>query len=217
MDGYLDGPTDERLVLSNEADLARVDGVRAGCDAILVGAGTVRNDNPRLLVRAPELRRERLARGLAESPLKVTLTRRAALDPCSRFFVEGDVEKLVYCRSDAVDRARRRLGPVATVVDAGLPVDLPVLLADLGCRGIGRLLVEGGRDVHTQFLAEDLADELHLVIAPVFVGDPRAHRFVGDGRFPWRPGRRARLAETRQIGDVALLRYALSTRFDARG
>jgi 5-amino-6-(5-phosphoribosylamino)uracil reductase len=67
--------------------------------------------------------------------------------------------------------------------------------------------------VHTQFLTSDLADELHLVVAPFFVGDSRARRFVGDGRFPWNPRRRAQLAEVRQIGDVVLLRYALSRRF----
>ena len=48
LDGYLDDATDQRLLLSNEADFDRVDEVRAGCDAILVGAATVRNDNPRL-------------------------------------------------------------------------------------------------------------------------------------------------------------------------
>ena len=53
LDGYLDAATPERLVLSNEADLERVDAVRAECDAILVGAATIRNDNPRLLVRKP--------------------------------------------------------------------------------------------------------------------------------------------------------------------
>ena len=51
IDGYLDGATEERLLLSNDADFDRVDAVRASCDAILVGAATVRNDNPRLLVR----------------------------------------------------------------------------------------------------------------------------------------------------------------------
>ena len=55
IDGYIDTATDERLVLSNDADLDRVDAVRADSDAILVGAATVRNDNPRLLVRAPSL------------------------------------------------------------------------------------------------------------------------------------------------------------------
>ena len=68
LDGYLGGGTEERLVLSNDADLDRVDRVRAECDAILVGAGTVRDDNPRLLVRSPALRGQRRARGLAESP-----------------------------------------------------------------------------------------------------------------------------------------------------
>jgi 5-amino-6-(5-phosphoribosylamino)uracil reductase len=52
-----------------------------------------------------------------------------------------------------------------------------------------------------------------LVVAPFFVGDSRATRFVSDGRFPWNPGRRATLAGVRQIGDVVLLRYALSPRF----
>ena len=68
--------------------------------------------------------------------------------------------------------------------------------------------------VLTQFLTSDLADELHLVVAPFFVGTSRARRFVGDGAFPWNPGHRAHLAETRQIGDVVLLRYALSSRYD---
>ena len=53
LDGYLDNASQRRLVLSNAADLDRVDEVRAGCDAILVGAATVRADNPRLLVRQP--------------------------------------------------------------------------------------------------------------------------------------------------------------------
>ena len=52
IDGYIDTASDERLMLSNEADLDRVDAVRADSDAILVGAATLRNDNPRLLVRA---------------------------------------------------------------------------------------------------------------------------------------------------------------------
>ena len=84
---------------------------------------------------------------------------------------------------------------------------------DLYARGVRRLMVEGGGMVHTQFLTADLADELHLVVAPLFVGDSRARRFVNDGRFPWNPHRRATLAEVRQIDDVVLLRYALSSRF----
>jgi 5-amino-6-(5-phosphoribosylamino)uracil reductase len=213
IDGYLDSATDGRLLLSNEADFDRVDAVRAESDAILVGAATVRQDNPRLLVRSQARREQRVAKGLQPSPLKVTVTRRAQLDPCADFFSTGDSDKLVYCASGTLERARQRLGQVATVVDGGQPVDLHHVTEDLYARGVGRLMVEGGGTMHTQFLTADLADELHLVVAPFFVGDSRARRFVSDGRFPWNSDRRATLAEVRQIGDVVLLRYALSARF----
>jgi len=213
IDGYLDSATKTRLLLSNDADLDRVDAVRAACDAILVGATTIRNDNPRLLVRTKARQDQRVAKGSRPSPIKVTVTGRAQLDPCSNFFATGDTEKLVYCASAAVAEARDRLGRVATVVDGGQPVDMRWMSEDLYARGVRRLMVEGGGKVHTQFLTADLADELHLVVAPFFVGDSRAPRFVGDGRFPWNPDRRATLAEVRRIDDLVLLRYALSARF----
>ena len=99
------------------------------------------------------------------------------------------------------------------MIDGGDPVDMTRLSQDLYNRGVERLMVEGGGTVHTQFLLADLADELHLVIAPFFVGDSKANRFVSDGHFPWNPDRRATLADVRRIGDVVLLRYALSSRF----
>jgi 5-amino-6-(5-phosphoribosylamino)uracil reductase len=212
MDGYIASAA-SRLLLSNEADFDRVDAVRASCDAILIGATTVRTDNPRLVVRSQARRDERTALGLAPSPMKVTVTRQAELDAGADFFTTGETEKLVYCARSRVGDARARLGPVATVVDGGHSVEMRRLSNDLASRGVERLLVEGGGNVHTQFLTDDLVDELQLVIAPVFVGDSQAPRFVRDGRFPWNPARRATLAEVRQIGDVVLLRYALSPRF----
>lgn len=214
LDGYVDGVTMKRLPLSNDTDLDRVDAVRASCDAILVGANTVRNDNPRLLVRSPERRLDRVARGLRPSPVKVTITSRGELDPGADFFSAGDTEKLVYCESAFMARVCRRLGHVATIVDAGESPEMRRICEDLFDRGVQRLMVEGGESVHTQFLTADLADELDLVVAPFFVGDSRARRFVGDGVFPWNHQRRAPLAEVRQIGDVVLLRYALSPRFE---
>jgi len=213
IDGYLDSAGDERLILSNEADLDRVDEVRAGCDAILVGATTVRKDNPRLLVRCPGRQLDRVARGLKPSPLKVTVTCRGGLDPAGRFFTTGDAEKLVYTPSAYAADARSRLGAVATVVDGGARVSMRRLSEDLHLRGVRRLMVEGGGTIHTQFLAEDVADELQLVVAPFFVGDSAARRFVDDGPFPFRPGSPARLADVRRIGEVVLLRYQLSDRF----
>ena len=213
LDGYLNAASERRLLLSNDADFDRVDEVRASCDAILVGATTVRRDNPRLLVRSEARRGQRLARGLTASPVKVTITRRAELDASAAFFTTGDAERIVYCESTAVGPAVERLGVAATIVDAGAPVDLHGLTKDLHARGVSRLMVEGGANVLTQFLEAGLADELHLVVAPFFVGDSRARRFVGDGQFAWDVDHRASLAEVRKIGDVALLRYALAARF----
>jgi len=215
MDGYLAGVGHRRLLLSNDADFDRVDAVRAECDAILVGAATVRKDDPRLTVRTPARRNARVARGLPPSPAKVTLTCGARLDPAARFFTDGDSERLVYCASSVIEQAQTALAGAATVVDGGQPVDVAWMTRDLFDRGIRRLLVEGGATMHTQFLTADLADELNLVVAPFFVGDHRARRFVDDGAFPFNPERRAQLVEVRQIGDVVLLRYALSARFGA--
>ena len=214
IDGYVDDAGAGRLLLSNDADFDRVDAVRASCDAILVGAATVRQDNPRLLVRSPARQRERVARGASPTPIKVTVTGSCDLDPSALFFTLGDVDKLVYCATGSLERARCRLGGVATVVDGGGPVDLRRVSADLYTRGVRRLMVEGGGTVHTQFLTAGLVDELQLVVAPFFVGDSRAPRFVRDGAFPWGPDHRAELAEVRQIGDVVLLRYKLSDRFE---
>jgi 5-amino-6-(5-phosphoribosylamino)uracil reductase len=222
LDGYLDDASERRLILSDEDDLDRVDEVRASCDAILVGAGTVRDDNPRLLVRSDARRADRVARGLAPTPVKVTVTERAKLSADAAFFTVGDAERLVYCAADTAPSARAALGERATIVTSaqrlrrsvqgGAPVDLGWLCADLYRRGVRRLLVEGGGTVLTEFLAAGLADELHLVLAPFFVGDSRARRFVDDARFPWHADRRARLLESRPVGGVVLLRYALSAR-----
>ncbi|MEV0753353.1 dihydrofolate reductase family protein [Streptosporangium sp. NPDC050280] len=218
VDGYIDDETPRRLLLSNDEDFDRVDAVRATCDAILVGAGTVRRDDPRLLVRSPERALERVARGLPPSPAKVTLTATGDLDPGAAFFTAGDTEKIVYAAPAAVAKLAGRLGGAAEVVDAGAPgaavgtggtVDLGRVLGDLYGRGVRRLMVEGGTSVHTRFLREDLVDELHLVVAPFFVGDPAAPRFVGGGEFPRDRDRRMDLAEVRKMGDVTLLRYQI--------
>jgi 5-amino-6-(5-phosphoribosylamino)uracil reductase len=213
IDGYVARSSGPRLLLSNDADFDRVDEERAASDAILVGAETVRKDNPRLLVRAEDRRRDREEAGRTASPVKVTLTRSGDLDPAAAFFTTGDAEKLVYCPSGTADAVRERLGDLASVVDSGDRVEMRALAEDLQDRGIRRLMVEGGGSLHTQFLTEGLADELQLVVAPFFVGDSGARRFVGDGTFPWCPERRATLVESRPIGDVVLLRYALSERF----
>jgi riboflavin biosynthesis pyrimidine reductase/pyrimidine deaminase RibD-like protein len=181
-DGYLDDASPERLILSGPADLDRVDEVRAGVDAILVGAGTIRHDNPRLRVRSSARRAARVAGGLPEHPLRVTISASGDLDPTAEFFTHPSPHAVYHDDS------------------------LEAVLDDLGARAIGRLLVEGGAIVLGQFLAYDLANELHLAVAPFFVADPRAPRL--NLPEPAGPGRMT-LVDVDRLDDVVVSRYLL--------
>ncbi|MEU6281990.1 dihydrofolate reductase family protein [Streptomyces sp. NPDC047028] len=204
LDGCLDDTGPDRLLLSSPADFDRVDEVRASVDAILIGAGTIRADNPRLLVNSAERRTARLAGGKPEYPLKVTVTATGDLDPAANFWHTGG-EKIVYTTDRGAERAARALGRSADVVALGPALDWRALLEHLhDVRGVRRLMVEGGGTVHTQLLQQDLADELQLVLAPVLVGDPAAPRLFGPGAYQ---AGRLRLTETRRIEDVVLTRY----------
>ncbi|MFF7735088.1 dihydrofolate reductase family protein [Streptomyces sp. NPDC007984] len=203
LDGYLDDTGPDRLLLSSPADFDRVDEVRAGVDAILIGAGTIRADNPRLLVNSERRRAARLAAGKPEYPLKVTVSGSGDLDPDARFWHTGG-EKVLYTTDRGAERARA-LGLATDVVPLGADLDWRLLLTHLhDVRGVERLMVEGGGLIHTQLLTQGLADELQLVLAPLFVGDPRAPRLFGPGGYQ---GGRLRLLESRRIEDVVLMRY----------
>ena len=247
LDGCLDGTGEDRLVLSGEADLDRVDAERAAADAILVGAGTIRRDDPRLLIRSARRRAGRRARGRPPQPAGVTVTASGDLDPAARFFrggaeagagdggagdggggdggagdrrapdgraVEGGdpaaaaaPPRIVYAASPVLPKLRDQIGSLAEVVDAGDPPQLTEILADLGRRGVRRLLAEGGARLGTQLLAGGLVDELQLAIAPFFVGDAAAPRFAGPAQYPAGPAHPLRLVEARPVGEVVLLRY----------
>ncbi|MGY0068320.1 dihydrofolate reductase family protein [Streptomyces sp. QTS137] len=203
LDGYLDDTGPERLLLSGPEDFDRVDEVRASVDAILVGAGTIRADNPRLLVNAPERRAARAAEGRPAYPLKVTVSGSGDLDPAARFWHTGGA-KVLYTTDKGSERARAH-GLAADVVPLGAELDWRRLLTHLyDVYGVRRLMVEGGGLIHTQLLTQGLADELQLVLAPLLVGDPDAARLFGSGTYQ---GGRLRLLETRPIGDVVLMRY----------
>ena len=224
LDGCLDGTGEDRLILSGPADLDRVDAERAAADAILVGAGTIRRDDSRLLVRSERRQAERRASGRPPQPAGVTVSASGDLDPAARFFPrdpgEGSAgqgggqgnagrggaraQRIVYAATPVLAKLSDQLGGLAEVVDGGDPPRLTAILADLAARGVGRLMVEGGASLGTQFLAGGLVDELQLVIAPFFVGDPAAPRFAGPGHYPDHP---LHLAEARPVGEVVLLRY----------
>ncbi len=190
VDGCLDDCSPRRLILSGPEDLDEVDQLRASVDAILAGAGTIRADNPRLLVRSPVRVAARAARGLPGQPLRVTMTRSGALDPSARFFT-GPGESLVY---------------------EGDNLTLEAVLLSLAQRSVASVLIEGGSAILASALACGLADELRLAVAPFFVGEPLAPRFGLPGRYPYTSASPMRLESVRQVGTVAVMHYRLTGR-----
>ncbi|MFD7846567.1 RibD family protein [Nocardia sp. NPDC059764] len=206
IDGYIDDASPDRLLLSNAADFDRVDALRAESDAILIGAETLRRDNPRLLVNSSDRRLQRVAAGKRDYPVRVIVTARGELDPELRFWQSGG-ERLVYTTDSGAARLGDRLAGLAEVVSLGAAIDFAALLDDLGKRGVEGLMVEGGGSIHTAFLSAGLVDEIWMAVAPLVVGDPAAPRFLGPAAFPGGTGHRMQLADVARIGDIALLHY----------
>jgi 5-amino-6-(5-phosphoribosylamino)uracil reductase len=209
LDGYLDDASPDRLILSGPEDLDEVDELRARADAILVGAGTIRADNPRLLIRDERRAAARAAAGKPPHPVRVTVTATGQLDPAARFFT-GPGTPLVYAATAAVPAAEKNVGEAAAVIDAGAELSLSAVLRDLSAeRQVAMLLVEGGAQIVRDLLAADLADELRLAIAPFFVGDERAPKFALPARYPYTSENPMTLLSVRQVGSVAVHHYRL--------
>jgi 5-amino-6-(5-phosphoribosylamino)uracil reductase len=198
IDGYIDDASDERLVISNKKDLEAVNEIRKSCDGILIGANTIRKDNPRLLTKSEK------------SLTKITITASGEIDRSSNFFTAGDSPKIVYTISGIQKSLAIKLSGKAVVVEAGnKTVDLQVVLEDLFKRGINRLMVEGGSTILTQFFEQRYVNELRVAIAGFFVGDANAPRFVKPGMFPWNKNHKMQLVHIDKLDDMAILTYKL--------
>jgi 5-amino-6-(5-phosphoribosylamino)uracil reductase len=212
LDGCLDDASPERLILSGPEDLDEVDELRSAADAILVGAGTIRADNPRLLVRDDSRSAVREAEGRPPHPLRVTVTATGDLDPAARFFA-GPGIPLVYAPAAAAAAARRNLKHAAVVIDAGAELSLAAVLHDLYTeRMVLTLLAEPGAVLARDLLAQDLVDEIRLAVAPFFVGDENAPRFALPAHYPHGKGNPMTLASVRRLDGLAVLRYRLNSK-----
>ena len=160
-DGFLDDNSPRRLIISTPEDWAEVYRLRAAHDAILVGAETLRRDDPSLLVRDEEVRARRRERGLPPDIAKVTLTGTGELSPGLRFFTEGEAERYVFS-PHKIDSLQR----IATVISTGEPITAKLIVTQLEKRGVERLMVEGGATVLRMFLGEGMADTLRLAVNP---------------------------------------------------
>jgi 2,5-diamino-6-(ribosylamino)-4(3H)-pyrimidinone 5'-phosphate reductase len=196
LDGCLGLPGPRPLKLSGPEDLRRVHELRAASDAILVGAGTVLADDPKLTVKW-----DLLGRAPGREPLRVVL------DPDLRTPPNGELSKgprivLFHRRGARGGPATAERVDVAVRPDGHL--DLREVLAALERRGVKRLMVEGGSRVLTSFLGEGLVDDLTIYVAPRLVGLKDAPRlFAGEGPIDLR----LRAMPPRALGDGVLLAF----------
>ena len=145
--------------LGSPADKASFRALRAVCDAVVVGAGTVRAEDYGPVRYADSARSWRAAHDRAEQPPVVIVSRRGVLDPQAKV-LQGPV---VFAVPEGVT--------TPSGVDV-IPTTDPVRLREaLHERGLARLLCEGGPSLLTSFLQSGVVDELFLTTAPVVVGD----------------------------------------------
>lgn len=161
--------------LSGPAD-KRVFGVlRMLCDALLVGAGTLREEGYHALRLDEQRRAWRVAHGMSEYPTLVVVSGRAHLDPGHRALAEAPVRPIVVTRAGA---STGRLAGVADIVAAGEDaVDLAAAVAELHRRGLRQILSEGGPRLFGSLTAAGLVDELCLTVSPLLAG-PGATRIT---------------------------------------
>lgn len=165
LDGKIATRTGASRWITGEAAREEVHALRSICDAVLVGAGTVRADDPALTARVPEGR----------NPLRVILDSRLEIAPEARVFSEPG-RTLVACGPQAEGGRAARLAEAGAEILAcrATPegrVDLDDLLARLGAKGIVSVLVEGGTEVFSSFLAAGKIDRLLLYLAPKVFGE----------------------------------------------
>lgn len=161
-DGFLDDNNPARLIVSTPEDWAAVLRLRTEHDAILVGAETLRRDNPALLLRDEAARHRRQSAGLRPDIAKVTLTASGHLAPSLRFFTEGDADRYVFSPNEISE-----LNSFAEVISTDAPVTAAAIVTQLEKQGIERLLVEGGAGVLRMFLDSGMADTLRLAVNPM--------------------------------------------------
>lgn len=191
--------------LSSPMDQRVLGILRRQCDAVLLGAGTLRVEGyaPPLLDRPGRRWRQRHDR--PEHPTLAVVSGSLDLDPAGPAFAGSPVRPVILTHAAAPAGRRRELERVAEVVTAGQStVDPAVGLRELHARGLWRILSEGGPHLLGSLIAADLVDELCLTVSPQLAG-AGAGRITAGATSPLRP---LVLRQVLAAGDHLLLRYA---------
>lgn len=192
--------------LSDPADKRHFELLRRVCDAVMVGAGTVRDEGYGPLRVSPASARWRARHGMPRHPVFVIVSGHLDLDEGSRIFTEAPVRPIIVTTGRA---STDRFSAVADVIAVGDDrVDLAAALAQLRARGLTRVLCEGGPTLFASLLAVDAVDELCLTVSPTLeAGEAGRIAHGGSGE-----AHGMRLAQVLRSGDALLLRYDRGTR-----
>ena len=159
LDGRIATASGASQWISGQEDIIHTHRLRALSDALVIGAGTVRADDPQLTTREVE----------GPSPVRVVLDTNRRLHGDYRVFREGPAT-LLLCAQDVGGEDCIGHAPVLRLPRAGQGLDVVALLAVLARRGLRRIFVEGGGITVSRFLAAGALDRLHVTIAPLVIG-----------------------------------------------
>ena len=207
-DGKITSAHGEYPHFTSDYDQDRMDELRAEADAVGVGAGTLRADNPPLQVRSDAASIKRRALGKTKPLSTVVVSRGLNLDPTSRFFSDPSGERIVATTEEAPADRVAALSERAQVWQLGRGgVDLGAMVTRLHEHGVERLLVEGGAQLNWAFVTADLFDELYITLAPALLGGSTAPTIVGGPGLRMAEQRRLELLDVHREGDELFCHY----------
>jgi 2,5-diamino-6-(ribosylamino)-4(3H)-pyrimidinone 5'-phosphate reductase len=184
-DGKIDTFERRGAEISSARDKERVDKLRAGSDAVMIGSRTLHDEDPKLTIRSEMLRAEREALGLAANPAKVGIASRLNLKPDSNFLTAGPSRVMLFTtpKTSETQLAMIRSSGAEVYVLDGERVDLVSALRILQENNIKDLMVEGGGTLNFELINLGLVDELTVYIAPlIFGGETAPTLAAGPGR-----------------------------------
>jgi len=182
-DGKISTRERRQVKISGTLDFSRVDQLKAGSDAVMVGIGTVLADDPSLTVKSEECRTDRLNRGADEHPLRIVVDSKARIPLEAAILHKGAGKRIVAVSRQADPKKIAALQSCANVIIVGdNEVDLTSLMDKLGEMGIRRLMVEGGGNLIAGLISAGLVNEIYTFIGNMIIGGKNSPTFVdGDG------------------------------------
>ncbi len=210
LDGKITSAAREPVTFTSRADRRRLHVLRDAADALLLGAATVRAEDPPLLP-GDERRAARRAAGRRPAPVRAVVSRSLDLPLGRALRVDAESPVVVVAPRGAPDEAAERLRQAGHEVVL-LPAErlLPAALEHLRDRhGVRDVLCEGGGALNADVLAAGLARRLHLTLCPLLIGGAHAPTPVDGDGFTLQDAPRARLERCEQVGEEVFLTYAL--------